>query len=199
MRQRGQEKIGASCLLESTFIGQGVPMSGNTKGQVLQPATQRLALTALLCCCPLSACWNAPSADHAETKSPVTTADLDRGDEQETGERLPINARADDEFPSAGLSLGDWPNYPAVDEAQQWQREQLNYKRWALCTAELACAGRRFQGDPAAHRERVLAIVALHRSTLADISSFSTQLNQEQPQLARRWAAPINEAIKACQ
>ncbi len=96
------------------------------------------------------------------------------------------------------LMLGEWQDYPEVSADQEWSKEPLNGPRWAQVSAELACAGRSNRGDPDAHLKRVRNIIAYHHTSLAEISSFSTRLNQGMPAQAHLWAHPISEAVKGC-
>jgi hypothetical protein len=96
------------------------------------------------------------------------------------------------------LSLGDWQKYPETTAEQEWTIEPLDGERWAQVSAELACAGRRNRGDPDAHEKLVRNICAHHRTSLAEVSSFSTRLNQNDASQAHNWAVPISEAVKSC-
>jgi len=96
------------------------------------------------------------------------------------------------------LVLGEWQTYPELAEDQEWTKEPLDGPRWAQVSAELACAGRSSRGDPDAHLKRVRNIVAYHHTSLAEISSFSTRLNQGTPKQAHLWANPIREAVNGC-
>lgn len=96
------------------------------------------------------------------------------------------------------LSLGDWQKYPEISEEQEWSIEPLDGQRWAQISAELACAGRSNRGDPDAQNRLVRNICAHHRTSLAEVSSFSTRLNKNDAAEAHNWAIPISEAVKSC-
>ena len=105
-------------------------------------------------------------------------------------------SREDTEKPE--LHLGDWQRYATVAAEDEWQEEPLDGPRWAQVSAKLACAGRSNRGDPDAHRQLVRNILSHHRTTLVAIASWSTRINQEEPQPAHSWAGPISAAVKGC-
>jgi len=132
-------------------------------------------------------CEQDANEDHFDVASPTTTT--------HEAEEKPGPDLRDEE---AQLTLGDWQHYPELETDEEWNTEPLDGPRWAQVSAELACAGRSNRGDPEAHRKRVRSIIAYHRTSLAEIGSFSTRLNQGTPADAHLWAKPISEAVRGC-
>ncbi len=130
-------------------------------------------------------------------EQPDITSDEDKSLIQETSEAEPkslTGALAT----SSSLTLGQWKTYPEQEVDKEWLQEPLDARRWAQVSAELACAGRSNRGDPEAHRRFTRNIVAHHRTSLAEVSSFSTRINEGSAATALLWAAPISEAVKGC-
>jgi hypothetical protein len=134
------------------------------------------------------------SRDRGEEDESVDVASLPTSTQAAESEGL-ADIPAED---SSRLMLGEWQSYPELAAEQEWTKEPLDGPRWAQVSAELACAGRSSRGDPVAHLGRVRSIIAHHRTSLTEISSFSTRLNQGGPAQAHRWARPISEAVKGC-
>ena len=74
------------------------------------------------------------------------------------------------------VTVGPWADYPAPKEAE-WPTEPLSLKRWATASAELACAGRAFLGDPEKQRQASQRILHHHSTTANDVMTYGISLN----------------------
>jgi len=74
------------------------------------------------------------------------------------------------------VTVGPWADYPAPKKTE-WATEPLSLKRWAAASAELACAGRAFLGDPERQRQASQRILHHHSTTAKDVMTYGISLN----------------------
>ena len=102
-----------------------------------------------------------------------------------------------DEAPLAGpVEVGDWTAY-TEPELEEWPTAALDPARWALVTAELACASRANHGDPDAQRQASRRILAHHRTTGAAVMDQGIEINAD-PALALSLGESVAAATERC-
>jgi hypothetical protein len=94
------------------------------------------------------------------------------------------------------IDIGPWADYPSP-EGEGWPVEPLSVVRWATASAELACAGRAFWGDPERQRAASEQILNHHSTTAADVMAFGIDLNGE-PERAQKLGGLVAEAAERC-
>lgn len=94
------------------------------------------------------------------------------------------------------IVLGAWADYPPPDESE-WPTEPLSLRRWATASAELACAGRAFLGDP--HKQRAASdrILHHHLTDAQQVMEFGIHLNED-PIRAQSSGGLVAEAAERC-
>ena len=93
------------------------------------------------------------------------------------------------------LNLGAWADYAEpVDDAPL---RPLTLLSWATISAELACAGRSFQGDPERQRNASERILGHHGTNASEVMRYGVALNQ-QPEAAFRLGALVSRAAEQC-
>ena len=102
-----------------------------------------------------------------------------------------------DEDDPTSLELGAWADYPPLEE-EEWAVSPLSVTRWATASAELACAGRAFQGDPKRQRVASDRILQHHATTAAEVMEFGIGLNGH-PQRAQQLGELVAGAAERCQ
>lgn len=106
----------------------------------------------------------------------------------------------------AGIALGCSSAGPAVAEvgagavaagAPAWQVSPLDEARYVAATAALACASRPAAGAvPGGDPAKVDAVLARHRTSVADVAAFGAAANRGPD--ATRLGAAVMRAIEAC-
>jgi hypothetical protein len=139
------------------------------------------ALALLLCAIPLIGCVER-RASTPDDPLPITPTEA------------PSNLAGDTDPQT--IVLGPWADYPEPED-EEWPLSPLSVSRWAVASAELACAGRAFQGDPKRQRSASNRILHHHATTGAEVMAFGIELNG-QPERAQRLGDLVAAAAEIC-
>ena len=102
----------------------------------------------------------------------------------------------DEEGDPQSIVPGPWADYPEP-ESEEWPLAPLSVSRWAMASAELACAGRAFQGDPKRQRSASERILHRHATSGAEVMAFGIELNG-QPERAQKLGDLVAAAAEIC-
>ncbi len=94
------------------------------------------------------------------------------------------------------VTVGPWADYPSPDK-DEWATEPLSLKSWATTSAELACAGRAFLGDPQKQRRASQRILHHHSTTAEDVMAYGINLNADADH-ALTLGGLVAEAAERC-
>ncbi len=98
--------------------------------------------------------------------------------------------------PPRPVQVGDWSSYAEPEEAE-WPTEPLDDARWAVVSAELACAARANHGDPDAQRKASRKILAHHETTGPEVMEHGIAVNAD-PEKALKMGEAVAAATEAC-
>ncbi len=146
------------------------------------------AALSLIFVLPLAACGGGGSdgPTEQETTSPPEAPTADDQD----------GVAATDAGPPGAVSVGDWSAYAAAPE-EDWAVRPLDADRWAVTSAELACAGRANHGDPDALRAASRRILHHHETTAVAVMEFGIEVNAD-PERALRLGEVVASATERC-
>lgn len=143
----------------------------------------RTVLTVVIGLSLVLACQGRPPAP---TPAPAPAAEPTLGTPASTTEFHGLDA----------VVVGPWADYPNPKEVE-WPTEPLLLERWATASAELACAGRAFLGDPEKQRRASQRILHHHKTTANDVMTYGISLNAD-PKSALTIGELVAAAAERC-